>query len=186
MSFDHVCGAGEVRDLLLLARKHSELWFSFVMTMYDVWNLRYFRYLLPPFCISESLKQIHVYFLGCVSVFYPLCLIVLTWVCVELHGRWFRPVVHLWRPFRRCCVHIRREWDLANDLVSVFASFFLLSFTKVMYVNALLLGSRTVLDMQYDDGSLNYLSYTFVVGADQSVVYGSTEHLLFLIPLGVF
>ena len=188
VSYDHVCGADDpkVRDVLLLASKHSELLFSFVMTVYDVWNLRCFRYLLPPFCISESLKQIHVYCLGCVSVFYPLCLIGLTWVCVELHGRGFRPLVHLWRPFHRCFVHMRREWDVASDLVSVFASFFLLSFTKVMYLSVLLLSNQTVLEMQYYHGSLNNSRYMFVVGADQRVVYGSTEHLFFLIPLVVF
>ena len=188
VTYDSVYGADDskVRDVLILAGKHSELWFSFVMTVYDVWNLRFFRYLLPPFCISERLKQIHVFFLGCVSVFYPLCLIFLTWVCVELHGRGFRPLVYLWHPFHRCFVRIRREWNLASDLVNVFASFFLLSFTKVMYLTVLLLVYHKLKVMQYDHGNLNYLRYIFFVGADQSVVYGSTEHLLFLVPLALF
>ena len=77
-------------------------------------------------------------------------------------------------------LHMRREWDVANDLVSVFASFFLLSFTKVMYLSVLLLSNQTVLEMQYYHGSLNNSRYMFVVGADQRVVYGSTEQLLFV------
>ena len=186
--YDNVYGGDdpEVRDVLLLEGKHSELWFSFVLTVYDMWNLRFFRYLLPPFCISERLKQIHIYFLGCVSVFYPLFLIFLTWVCVELHGRGFRPLVYLWHPFHRCLVHTTREWDLGNDLVKVFASFFLITFTKVMYLTALLLGYHSLLEIQYSHGNYNQLRYVHYVGADQSVVYGSTEHLVFLIPLALF
>ena len=188
VAYDSVYGGDDpkVRDVLLLVGKHSELWFSFVMTVYDVWNLRFLRYLLPPFCINESLKQIHLSFLGCVSIFYPLCLMALTWVCVELHGRRFRPLVYLWQLFHRFFVHIRSEWDITCDLVNVFASFFLLSFTKVMYQTVLLLVSRKQKAIQYDHGSLNYLRFMFVVGADESVVYGSTEHLVFLIPLALF
>ena len=40
--------------------------------------------------------------------------------------------------------------------------------------------------VQYGHGTFNFLRYMFFVGADESVVYGSTEHLVFLIPLVLF
>ena len=188
LAYDNIFGGNEpeVRDVLLLVSKHSELWFSLMMTAYDVWNLRFFHYLLPSFCISESVKQIHLTFLGCISVFYPLFLIALTWLCVELHDRGFRPLTYLWQRFHRCFFRIRRQVDIASDLVNVFASFFLLSFTKVLYQTVDLLVSRKLKTVQYDDGSFSSFKYTLVVGADQSVAYGSTEHLVFLIPSALF
>jgi len=83
--------------------------FKVILTGYGFWNLDYFGYLIPPFCVSQDLKNIHVLTLQYVSAFYPLLLIALTYICVELHGRNFRPIVWLWTPFHRCCVYVRRR-----------------------------------------------------------------------------
>ena len=63
------------------------------LLLYRVFNLEFGHYLIPPFCISSKLKSIHLACLGYISAFYPLILIYLTWICVELHGRNFRPLV---------------------------------------------------------------------------------------------
>lgn len=176
-----------IRETLFLINQHSEWFFSVLMTLCDVWNLRFFQYVLPPFCVSERLKPIHLAFLGYVSVFYPLFLIALTWFCVWLHGRNFTPLVFLSRPFHRCLAHImRNERDMSRDLVNVFVSFLLLSFTKVYYQFALLLVSKKLKRIQYNQGDFEYLKYELVVGVDYSVIYGSTEHLVFLIPSAIF
>ena len=75
-----------------------------IMAMYGVFHLDLFRLISPPFCINSRLRFIHVEFFGYILLFYPILLIFLTWVCVELHGRNFRPLVWLWRPFHRCFV----------------------------------------------------------------------------------
>ena len=82
-----------------------------ILTLYGVFNLDFFNYVLPLFCISSRLRPIHVYFLGYITAFYPFLLIILTWFCVELHGRNFRPIVWLWRPFHGCFVRLRRGWN---------------------------------------------------------------------------
>ena len=63
------------------------------LLLYRVFNLEFGHYLIPPFCISRKLKSIHLACLGYISAFYPLILIYLTWVSVELHGRNFRLLV---------------------------------------------------------------------------------------------
>ena len=90
-----------------------------LLTVYGVFNLDFFHYILPPFCISSQLRSIHVVFLGYISALYPFLLILLTWFCVELHGRNFRPIVWLWRPFHRCFVQLRRGWNTKSDLIDV-------------------------------------------------------------------
>ena len=68
--------------------------FKVILTWYGFWNLDYFHYLIPPFGVSQGLKNIHVLALKYVSAFYPLLLIAITSACVELHD--FRPIVWLY------------------------------------------------------------------------------------------
>ena len=121
--FDRVFAADDPRvsDLILAATKHTNWLFTLMMTIYDVWNLRFFRNVLPSFCISSGLKPIHVSYLD-------LCLIFFTWVCIELYDRKFRLLVWLWKPFQRCLKG--KEYHV--NFINTFASLFLLSFTKVI------------------------------------------------------
>ena len=76
-----------------------------IITLYGIFNLDFCHYnTFPPYCLSNKLKFIHITAFGYISAFYPILLIFLTWVCIELHGRNFRPLVWLWRPFHRCFV----------------------------------------------------------------------------------
>ena len=94
-------------SLSSVSSRNLTLDLKIILTLYGLFNLDFCRYdLLPPFCISSNLKPIHSFFLGYISVFYPIFLIFLTWVCVEAHGHNFRPLVWLWRPFHRCFVQL--------------------------------------------------------------------------------
>jgi hypothetical protein len=42
-----------------------------LLTVYGVFNLDFFHYILPPFCVSSKLRPIYVVFLGYISAFYP-------------------------------------------------------------------------------------------------------------------
>ena len=53
---------------------------------------------VPPFCVSSNLSLYHRAILGYITAFYPMLLIVVTWICIELHDRNFRVIVYLWRP----------------------------------------------------------------------------------------
>jgi len=86
---------------VVLMEKLGVAVFKMILTGYGFWNLDYFRYLIPPFSVSRDLKNMHMLSLQYVSAFYPLLLIFLTYICVELHGHNFRPIVLLWKPFHR-------------------------------------------------------------------------------------
>ena len=129
ISYDRIAAGGifDITDIMLTATPNSKLLNKVFLTMYDIWNLHFFRYLLPPFCISSKLKPIHLVFVSYISVFYPLCLIAITWLCIELHGCNFRRLVLMCRPFltNSCFIRLRRRLNPRNDFVSVFASCFL-------------------------------------------------------------
>ena len=133
-----------------------------LLTLYGVFNLDFFSYFLPQFCISSRLRHIHVFFLGYITAFYPFLLILLTWFCVELHGRNFRPIVWLWRPFHGCFVRLRRGWNTKSDLIDVFASFFLLSYSKILYLIMVTFDSEEIRNYSLDGKK----SYDYVLSAD--------------------
>ena len=144
-----------------------------LLTLYGVFNLDFFLYILPPFCISSQLRPIHVFSLGYFSAFYPFLLILLTWLCVELHGHNFRPIVCLWRPFHGCFVCLRRGWNTKSDLIDVFASFFLLSYSKVLYQIVLTFDSEEITNYSLINGSE---SHDYALSADLSVVLFKTPN----------
>ena len=134
-----------------------------LLTFYGVFNLDLFHYIFPPFCISNKLRPIHVFFLGYISLFYPFLLILLTWFCVELHGHNFRPIVCLWRPLHGYFVRLRRGWNTKSDLIDVFASFFLLSYSKILYQIMLTFDSKGVNNYSLMDGKNLMVMYSLLV-----------------------
>ena len=114
-----------------------------------------------------------------ISAFYPPLLICLTWICVELHGRIFRHLVWLWRPFHRYFVRLRRGWDTKSDIIDVFTTFFFLTYSKILCQTLLLISSKPIRNIEPSGSS--FLTYVSVV--DHSVDYGSLYHLAFAIPV---
>ena len=101
--------------------------------LYGIWNLDFFRYSLPPFCVSSRLNRNYIAILECIPVFYPLCLMLLTVILIKLHDHDFKAVVYLWRPFHKCFTRIRRGWNTESDIINVFTTFLLLSCSKLLY-----------------------------------------------------
>ena len=168
----------DISQRIFTLNEHSKLFLNILLTILDFWNLRFFHYLLPPLCVSSRLKAIHILFLGYVSAFYPFFLIFLTWCFVKLHDNNFRLFVRLWRPFHRCIVKLRRSWDAKSDIVDVFASFFLLCFSRIMYQSINFLPYQETDIFSVSDGSLVGRPYHVV--ADQSIPYMEALNTLLL------
>ena len=159
-------------------------WFvKIILTIYDAWNLQFFRYLVPPFCTSGAFKlqPFHVGLLGYISILYPIFLIVITWICIELHDRNFKPLVWLWKPFHRCAVRLKGRLDMRRDIIDVFASFFLLSFSKVMYQTFFFACFNKITNKCYSNLGIG-TDTTLVSDADKNVLFLSAHHLAYLIP----
>ena len=112
-------------------------------TIYGVWNLDFFRYLIPPFCASDQISPLQVVALEYTVAFYPLLLTVVAYICVQLHARDCRVMVCLWRVFCKCFSSCRRrwrkQWDPVTSLVHTFAAFLLLSYSKILFISLQLL-----------------------------------------------
>ena len=86
----------------------------------------------------------------------------------------------LWKPFHRCFVKLRRGWNKKSDIIDVFATFFLLSYSKCLYQSAVLLYALKVSTYNVSEHSIYFVVERAYI--DPSITYGSANHLLFAIP----
>ena len=138
-----------------------------IITFYGFWNLDFFRYFIPSFCISSDMSTLDTLALDYVVAIYPLVLTVVIYFCIEMYDRGVRVVVCVWRPFRVCFARFRRRWDPKGSVINAFATFLLLSYSKLLTVSYSLLaptelyndkGERVGQILLYFDPSTEYFS----------------------------
>ena len=148
--------------------------FNLNLFLYGPWNLDFLRYILPPFCVTSGLSLKHTAILGYVSTLYPLFLIFLTWISIELHGRNVRPIVHLFAPFRKCLGSLKQNWGEKRDIIDLFSALFLFSYSKLMYQASLFLTNAKVTHINiHGDWSLKY-----ILVYDSNTTYGSSRYII--------
>ena len=96
----------------------------------------------------------------------------------------------LWKPFHKSFRYIRKIWNTKNanaedcyhvDITNVFVSFFLLSFSKVLYQTDLFWSFQTIRNLDYNNlGSI--VDKYWVTNVDLTLKYASSEHLFFAVP----
>ena len=151
---------------------------------YGIWNLDFFGLVIPPLCLNISPLQALA--LDYAIAFYPLLLVVLTYILIILHSRGVHIVVCLWKPFQIIFSSKKRDWNMQGSVVKAFATFFLLSYLKILNVTYDLL----VFTDKYTL-SLNERSYSTkpALYYDASVEYFKGSHLYYGIAaifVGIF
>ena len=116
--------------------------YRLILSIIDVWYLDFFRRIIPKFCISSNISNIQIIFFQLIPAVFPLFLIFLTYVFIELHARNVYIIVLLWRPFNRCVAKVRRSYDPKASIFNAFSTFILLSYSKILFI-----GSRVFYSM---------------------------------------
>ena len=107
---------------------------TFILTAaYGIWNLDFFRVVLPNVCLN--ITPLQVLALDYLVAIYPMLLMAVAYAVVELHACGFRPVLYMWRPLHRHFVQFRRHWGVQASIMDTFATFFVLSTTKLFSVS---------------------------------------------------
>ena len=112
------------------------------LVFYSLWHLDLFRSVIPDICLNVTTLQALA--LDYCLALYPFILILLSYLLIELHDRRFAVVVIIWKPFRKVLSIFRKSWDIRTSIIDSFATFFLLSYVKVLSVSADLLIPTTV------------------------------------------
>ena len=113
-----------VRDLDYLC------YMKFFLTLYGIWNLDFFRLVIPPICLPLNTMQMIA--LDYLVAVYPLFLLACFYVLLTAHDRGCRLVVRLWRPFLWCTARLRQRWNVRRSIIDAFVTFLLLSYMKLL------------------------------------------------------
>ena len=132
--------------------------------------LIFFRAFTPDICFKIS--TLSALSLEYVVAFYPMLLIIIMYIAVELHSRGFRMILLIWRPFQHCSLYFRKEWNMKSSLVNVFATFLLLSYNRLLDISFSLLMFITAYNLR-GKAVGRYLYY------DSSIVFFGKEHRQF-------
>ena len=139
---------------------------------YGIWNLDFFCTLYGPICLDVPLLLTLA--LDYTPAFYSLFLIMMTYLLIELHSRNVRIVIFLWRHIEHVLTFFENNWSMHASMVNVFATFFLLSYVKILSVSFMLLIPTILYDIH--GNRIGYFLYY-----DASIQYFGREHL----PYGV-
>ena len=151
-----------------------------LLTVYGIFNLDFFRYIIPHFCISSTMTTVQALSLEYIVAFYPLLLTIILYICIQLHARDCKPLVYLWKPFHKCFARMPQKWSPLESLVHTFAGFLLLSYSKILFVSFTLLHNQG-----YTRDSSGEKVGPLTVYYNATVPYFSTEHLPFAL-LAIF
>ena len=97
-------------------------------------ELRLSAFVAPPLCVSQNIEEIYFPILEFLATIYPFMLLLLTYGLITLHLWDFKPIVALWKVFRRPYVQVYRAWDPKSSMIQAFASLFFLSYAKLTFL----------------------------------------------------
>ena len=162
-----------IRSLLFWTKGTQFSVFAKILTtVYGIWNLDFFRTVIPPICLPLTTLQIIA--LDYIVAIYPLVLLLIFFALITAYERGFQVVVCILRPFHQFSARFRRQWHIKRSVIDGFASFVLLSYMKILYTSSALLIGTAVYDVHgHWRGDFLYL--------DPSIAYLSAGHLPYAI-----
>ena len=122
------------------------------------------------------MSTLHTLALEYIVAVYPLLLTLVIYVCIEMYDRGVRVVVCVWRPFHVCFTRFRRRWNPKGSVINTFATFLLLSYSKLLTVSYQLLDASTLYNITGRTVGPPVLYY------NASIEYFSHQHLLLALP----
>ena len=139
---------------------------------YSIWNLDFFRLVIPDICLNVTTLQALA--LDYLVALYPFLLILFSYMIIKLYDSRVYYMTVMWRPFRVLLTMVRESMDIRTSIIDSFATFFLLSYVKVLSVTSDLLIPTRI----YKLGSS---ISTFGVYYSPTVIFFGEEHLPYAI-----
>ena len=167
--------SSSIRIVLLALTIEKVQYFSFakaLLAIHTLWNLDLFRSIIPNICLNVTTLQALA--LEYLIALYPFVLILFSYFLIVLHDRRVKFIVTVWKPFKKVLAIFRKSWDICTSVLDSFATFFLLSYVKILSVTVDLLTPTEI----YQLGS-NISSFGLYYSP--SVPYFGNYHLLYAV-----
>ena len=142
-----------------------------IVTVLGVWNMDFFHAVFPHLCVSPSFKAIDTVLFEYIVALNPLFICVFLYVCIQLYDKGCRLVVLVCFPIATCFGTCSNTWNPKRNILNTFATFFLLSYTKMLFTSIRLIAGvysyNSIGNTVPDSGRLLF---------DPSVRYFKLEH----------
>ena len=176
--YSQVISMPPVARLTIIGLRHHPNYLiacKYVGSLYGIWNLDFIRPFDLGICLgTDTLETLS---LDIVVAIYPLLLMVLSYVLIDLYDRNFRLLVILWKPFLKVFSLFRRNWEIRNSVIDAYATFFLLSNVKFLSASFDLLVPVKVYQLSSSKG----FHHSWRLYYDATVPYFGETHLPYAI-----
>ena len=156
----------------ILSHVPTAVW---ILTLCGIWDLQFFKSVISPFCISSKLTGIDIQMLNLVTATYPVVLVIITWILMELHARNYRIIQILWKPFSIVVNKLKITAVTSDAVIHAFATFILLSATTLSYTVVTIYNPVAV--YRSTDGG----PYKQVLYYDPTITVFSHKHVIYLV-----
>ena len=146
-----------------------------IMTLSGLWDLQFFKWVIPPFCISSKLTGIHIQMLNLVTDIYPVLLLILTGTLMELHAKNYRIIHILWKPFSILVNKLNITSVTSDAVVHGFATFILLSACNLTYTMITIFSHTPVYK------SIDATLYKQVLYYEPTITAFGHEHVIYIV-----
>ena len=146
-----------------------------ILTLCGIWDLQFFKLVISPFCLSSKLTGIDIQMLNLVTAIYPVLLVIITWILMELHARNYRIIQILWKPFSILVNKLKITAVTSDAVIHAFATFILLSATTLSYTMVTVYKHTSV--YRSTDGG----PYKQVLYYDPTITVFSHKHVTYLV-----
>ena len=151
-----------------------------LLSFLSLGNLDFFR-LYYSFCLHPDASAMTIMALDYATTVYPVILIGVTYVMVQLYDHNFKLLVWPWKLLSVILKPMRRCWNVKTSLVDVFASFIYLSSTRLLVTSVNFLNPiRTFTYQQGPDGHMKLTTAYYLLNSP-SVEYFQKDHIPFAV-----
>ena len=147
------------------------------MSFYGIWNLDFFRFFVPNICLNTS--PLLSLSLDYVIAIYPLFLVFITYLLINLYDRNFKALVFVCKPVKVCFSWFQERHRENTTIIDAFVTFFMLSFVKIISVSFDLLFPVPIY-------SFNSSKVSHALFYDGSIAYFGRDHLPYAIVAIIF
>ena len=146
-----------------------------VLSLYGIWNFDFFRPFYSDICLGIGVLPTLA--LDYVIAMYPLFLMVVMYLLINLYDKNYRVIVIMWKPFRSTFMFFKRNWNIRTSVIDTIVTFLFLMNVKFLSVTFDLL-VPTRLYKLYQDG---YNQTNLVLYYSGDIEYFGKEHLPYAI-----
>ena len=147
-----------------------------LITILGVSNLDFFRLVIPPLCISSSLKAINTLIIDYITALYPILMTILVYALIELHAHNCRVVAIMSMPLQKLYHCFNGRWDPKQSILSTFATFLLLSYSKLLFVSC-----NFLISVRSYNSTGDLVPNSTVLLYDPNIPYFKFEHIPYII-----